>query len=526
MTAAAQKVNIADKKEIEKLKKRQASDKWQEDSWEYYDIIGEIKYAFRLFSNVMSRIRLYAAVVTDDDSTPDPIKDHPDLNPASADAALTAMRRVFAGPTQSELLRTASINLLVTGECYLVQEQPKAGLRDREKWRIVSTDQLVATQRGAMGLKPRRDSKVNDIEPLPGNAFVGRIWSQHARYSDEADSSMRALVDLCDELMLLSRTVRATARSRLNAGALFVPDTLSVSVDQSTEQTDPVGEDGTNIMPEDEDDEFEQELLDAMTTPIADESSAAAVVPLLIRGPADAGDKIKHIKFERAFDPQLTVRAERALERILQGIDLPKDIVTGLANIKYSNAVQIEESMYTAHIEPLVLMLCDAFREVYLVPALEKMGVPPEDIDKIVIWYDPAAIMTAPDKSNAANIGFDKMALSWEAWRRSNGFADTDAPTPKEVAQRLAIQRGQLSEQITEALFRTMFPEILDAARAQAIANSPSPLGQNVQDMLAGRQSPPEAPGAPAGGTPPAQPPVDDSDAKVLPPPVPGQGQV
>ena len=75
-----------------------------------------------------------------------------------------------------------------------------------------------------------------------------------------------------------------------------------------------------------------------MTTPIADQDSAAAVVPLLIRGPAELGEKIKLFKFERSFDPALAERADRALDRIMQGIDVPKDVVTGLANVKYSNA--------------------------------------------------------------------------------------------------------------------------------------------------------------------------------------------
>ena len=52
-----------------------------------------------------------------------------------------------------------------------------------------------------------------------------------------------------------------------------------------------------------------------MTTPIRDEDSASAVVPLIIRGPAELGDKIKQFKFERSFDPALAQRADRVLER-------------------------------------------------------------------------------------------------------------------------------------------------------------------------------------------------------------------
>lgn len=528
MTAAAIKVNLQDKKQLDHIQKRRAASSWQEDAWEYYDLVGEIKYAFRLFANVLSRVRLYAAYVEDEDKAPVPLKDiDDDTVPEEArKVAQKAMNRVFCGNAQADILRKATVNLLVAGECYLIKLPAKYGVRDKDTWRIVSIDELIV-KGGDYFLKTSKTQREADLEKIPTSTFVGRIWVEHPRYSDEADSSMRALVDLCDEMFLFGRAARATARSRLNAGALFVPDTLSVSADQTSAEDDPVDESGNPIMPEadDTDDEFEQELLDAMTTPISDETSAASVVPLLIRGPAEAGDKIKHIKFERSFDPQLAQRHERALERILQGIDLPKDMVTGLANIKYSNAVQIEESLYSQHIEPLVLLICDALRAVYLEPALVQAGIDEDVVEKIVIWYDPSAIMTAPDKSNAANVGFDKKALSWEAWRRANGFTEADAPTPEEVGQRIAIERGQLNEVMTEALFRTIFPEILDAARAQAIANSPSPLPPGVQQMLdPNAPVPPPDPSQqpPAPGAPPTTPPTDPNEQVLPPPPVSG----
>ncbi len=523
LTAAATKLNLKDRTTVEILNKRRSSSPWQDDAWTYYDSIGEIKYAFKLFTNVLSRIRLYAAVVEHDDATPVPIRES-DYDQTIKDAANKAMRRVFSGSAQTEILRKSGINLLVTGECYLVQLPPKYGVRDKEQWRIISTHQLV-TQGGRYYFKEEREQRTQDMEEIPTNTFIGRIWNEHAQYSGEADSSMKALVDICDELFLFSRAARATARSRLNAGALLLPDTLSVSADEATEVImDPDNPDQPLIPVEDElDDEFEQELMDALTTPIADEGSAAGVVPLIIRGPIDALKAVSLLKFERSYDPQLAQRAERALERILQGIDLPKDIVTGLANIKYSNAVQIEESLYTAHIEPLVLMLCDAFRQVYLEPALRDAGLDEDVIDNIVIWYDPAAIMTAPDKSTAAGIGHDKLALSNEAWRRANGFAETDAPNELEIGQRMAIQRGQLNEEITEALLKTLIPTVLEDARAQSIADSPSPLPPGVQDVLDGRPRPPEQPTPAATDEPiPAPEAPEGPSDQVLPPPVPG----
>jgi hypothetical protein len=523
LTAAAVRLNVNDKTQIEQLAKRRTSSSWQEDAWEYYDLIGEVKYAFRLFSNVLSRVRLTAGYIDDEDSPPSALRDVDAVDDRTKAAVNRAMRRAFGATSQAEVLRRAAINLLVAGECYLVQLPASYGVREHEQWKILSINELV-TKDGAYFYRSSRNAPQTAWERLPNSAFVGRIWSEHARYADEADSSMRALISDCDDLFLYTRAGRGAARSRLNAGAFFVPDTMSVSADQPTDFPDdiPLDPEVFAEFEDPDDDTFEQEMFDHFSAPIADESAASSVVPFLIRGTREDGAALRHIKFDRPFDVEISKRADRALERILQGIDLPKDIVTGLANIKYSNAIQIEESFYTAHIEPVVLLLCDAFRAVYLIPALEAEGVDPSLLDNIVIWYDPSAIMTAPDKSNAANVGFDKYALSYEAWRRANGFSETDAPTGEEVAQRIAIARGQLNDALTEQLFRTLMPEIMDQARAQAIQDSPTgPMSPDLQDALNPNATPPpDSPGSPTGGLPPI---VDGGSDEPQPPPaVPG----
>lgn len=516
LTAAAVRLNVADKSQVEQITKRRAGSTWQTDAWEYYDLIGEVKYAFRLFSNVLSRIRLTAGYIDDEDSPPSALRDVDAIDDKTKAAVNRAMRRAFGATSQSEILRRAAINLLVAGECYLVQLPPVYGLRDQEQWKILSVDELVFKDNSAW-YKPSRSAPQNQWERLPDGTFKGRIWSPHARFADEADSSMRALISDCDDLFLYTRAGRGAARSRLNAGAFFVPDTMSVSADEPTDFPDdiPLDPEVFAEFEDPDDDRFEQEMFDHFSAPIADESAASSVVPFLIRGTREDGAALRHIKFDRPFDVEISKRADRALERILQGIDLPKDIVTGLANIKYSNAIQIEESFYTAHIEPVVLLLCDAFRAVYLIPALEADGVDPSLLDNIVIWYDPSAIMTAPDKSNAANVGYDKYALSAEAWRRANGFAETDAPDGQEIAQRIAISRGNLNDALTETLFRTLMPEIMDQARAQAIQNSPTgPMSPEIQQALQPGATPPPDPGAtsPSGdsGLPPIVEPGSD----------------
>jgi hypothetical protein len=221
-----------------------------------------------------------------------------------------------------------------------------------------------------------------------------------------------------------------------------------------------------------------------MTTPIRDEESASAVVPLIIRGPAELGDKIKQFKFERSFDPALAQRADRVLERILQGLDVPKDVVTGLANVKYSNALQIDEALYKAHIEPLMLLIADALTIVYLRPYLVAQGFSPTEVEKIVIWYDPSAVATRNDRAADADSGFDRGAVSLQTWRRAHGFSEADAPTPTELAIRMLSERGAITPELTEAMLNSIAPELMGAVKQAQQEASVGPLPPEVEQIL------------------------------------------
>lgn len=513
LTAAAAQVKVNDKAEFEqfKLRRSAASSQWQAEAWEYYDAIGEIKYAFNLVANVVSRIRIYAATVEDPSQAPTPVSNSEKIDPRLAGAAERALERLnSAYGGQPGLLKDAALNLSVTGECYLVQMPARQGSGIPESWDIRSTDELVTDAKGSYSVIGRREQATsgNSIgtgskstgTSLSDRSFVGRIWRSHPRFSDEADSSLRGLLDMCAELLLLNRTFRATARSRLNAGALYLPDGLSVAAqgDGDYPFDSDLDIDPTAFTAEEAEDEFEEQLIDAMTTPIRDEESASAVVPLIIRGPAELGDAIKQFKFERSFDPALAQRADRVLERILQGLDVPKDIITGLANVKYSNALQIDESLYKAHIEPLMLLIADSLTVVYLRPYLIANGFSEEEVSRIVVWYDPSAVSTRNDRAADADAGFDRMAVSYGAWRRAHGFSEADAPDGKELALRMAAERGALTPEFTEALISAIAPDLMNGVREAQQASSVAPIPPDVQQALGGSEEPAAEEPAPA----------------------------
>ena len=497
LTASARKLG---KQELDSIgTKSQPYREWQRDAWVGYDRIGEVHYGFNLVASVFSRIRVYGAAILDADLAPVMFSEaregavNSELARQVEEVMSDLVREDFSSQT-----RAFAINMAVPGECLLIQlpaTTDDLGAETPGKWVIKSTDE-VKVEADKIRLVPRSDlSGSQDKEYLLSERRagawtpelnIGRIWRQHPRYSDEPDSSMRSIADSIEELLLVSRMIRNTTRSRLNAGMLFVPDGIAVVGGTSALEEQAVDLQGNPVVEPAVDDagQFLADLVDAMVSPIDDESASSSVVPMLTTGPGELGGQIRHITFERQSDQWLAERADRALDRILQGIDVPKEIVTGLANVKYSNAIQIDEDLYKTNIEPLALMFVDALTDIYLRPVLRARGVPQDDVNRVCVWYDPAEIVTRPNQSDEATQGYDRFLLSGSAWRKTHGFTDTDAPDEKELAMQLLFSKGTLPEDVTNSLLRVAFPKVMGEQRAANLANRDVPFPDSAAQML------------------------------------------
>jgi hypothetical protein len=512
LTASSARIRVTDSTSTERLRRTAQEDsQWQDKAWEAFRTVGEIHFAFTLVSNLIGRMRFFPAAQPETNTSPAFIKDVKDLTPGIAEAALAAIRRITTQDSNlSEIAAQIAINLSIAGECYLVQTPASSYMGDDgvsrdipEKWEVRAKNEVIVTspqptrRRGAQvrshTIRLRNSPTQPDDEQitLPTTAFVGRIWKRNPQYQNRADSSLRAVLDLVDELMVVNRSFRATATSRLNNGILFIPDGMSAATTPSAPApevtTDTEGNPET-ILPDapPDDDEFEDALMEGMMTPMVDPGAPAATLPVLVRGPAELGEKIRLINFERTYDPALIQRADRILERILQGLDLPKDIVSGLSNLRYSNAVNIEDTFYKSHIEPMAQLICDTITDVYLRPALEAVGYTREQAGRIRLWYDASSIVARPNRNQDAQAAFDRYALSARSLREAIGFNDSDAPTPSEIVLRMLLQKGPITPELSEALMKTIAPLTMDAAKDAAAEDSENPLPPEVQNLLQG----------------------------------------
>jgi hypothetical protein len=163
---------------------------------------------------------------------------------------------------------------------------------------------------------------------------------------------------------------------------------------------------------------------------------------------------------------------------------VPKEIVTGLANVKYSNALIIDENLYKANIEPLALVLVDALTEVFLRPMLRARGYSEADLNRIIVWYDPSEIVTRPNQAEDSSDGYDRFLVGPHAWRREHGFGDDDAPTEAELGMMLLTNGTVLPPDVQMALLQALLPEVLGKQREQNQGAQPVPFPQSADQIL------------------------------------------
>ena len=428
---------------------------WQRAAWDYFEAIGEIRYGFNALAFAGSRATLHAGIYEDPTKPPTTLTAIKDIDPYYQQVGpktRNAMIRAndFLSELSHQLLRNMILNISVSGEFYLTYMD--------DEWIILSSDELVPM--GSNGeiitetrLRDKRITPQNWMvrrdrgrapEPLDPDAYLARIWNAHPRWQQEPTSSMLGILDQCEALLLLDQMVRSSTRSRLFAGAVFIPDTVT----------------GPN-----ETESIEADITQAALTAITQEDAAFGVVPLTLTGPPEAGEQIKLIALSRGIDEDTISLIERTLDRILTGIDLPKEFVKGLGSAKYANAVILEEGMYRLHIAPLLEMICEALTKVYLRPRLIKDGIPAEIAEHIVVTFDPSAIVTRPDRAQAANDGYDRKVLSGAGWRAARGFPESDAPTQEERFNRLMMEKAVVPPDTAAAVLEHMGGPGLTKAR-------------------------------------------------------------
>lgn len=470
---------------------------WQTRALSYYDQIGELKFAAQFYARMLTPLQIFAAEkVENDDGT---VAVEPTKN---VDVIRQVERIQDPGGGRQLLLGSYGRLMFLTGETYLLCSKDEDGI---EQWEMLSTDELrlqgstmLRYKAPSLPVTEYREPDDDDYEPMDAKEAVAyRIWQRHPRWSSLADSTMYGVLDIAEELLLLTHAVRSRAKSRIGSGAgvLWINDKLSPPPDEPAPDEDP------------QEDPLMVALIEAVTTAIKDEGSAAAVAPLIVRVPvpnkAD-GTPVPIsdlIYLQQLIDPmqlypETGLRME-CIRRLALGLDLPPEILLGTGDVNHWGQWLIDEQTWKSHGQQKAQQLCDDLAAAFLRPTLRDAGIP--DWQRYCIGYDASGIINHPSRATDAKDLYDRRAISKEALREANGFEDSDAPSVDELQEMIgvAVRDGSL------ALFG------IPTVKGGTIETEPgvieSPTGGEAEAPT-GTQAHEVEPGPPKSGPPGSEP--------------------
>jgi hypothetical protein len=414
---------------------------WQQQAFSIYDAEGHLFYATNYVGGAMSRIKLVGATkpkTYGELEGPQVIKEGPVAD------AIAAIASPLGG--QSGFLRQIGRNIFLTGEAWIIAASNTLPDGSVEvNWDAVSVDELVAEN----GTQMRRSLPGGQPTPLPKGTLTFRIWKEHPRYSQLADSGTRSCIELLEKIIILNRAEKAVARSQLaGSGILALPQELVPPAWQNQGNT-------PNPM---ESNPLWQALAESMMAPLTDASAPSAVVPLLLVGP---GEVIKNMKYEplnRRFDSAAAQASiKMAIEQIANTLELPKEILLGVGEATHWTAWAIREDVFQAHIQPLIELVCAGLTKTFLRQALDKFsdeqlkaaGI--ENRDDVIVWYDASELVIQPDRADKMLGLHDRFVITDDALAKALDVPEAERLDNKseEYKMRVGIKMADAKMAVT-----------------------------------------------------------------------------
>lgn len=497
LRAAAIRIRLDNRKAASQQQARKQ--KWQDEGWEYFDEVPEVKNLIWFLGNAASKLHLFVAVRPEDDPNAEPIpatdpeSGIPPALAARAQAELNRLKGPLGG--RSEIQREAKMNIEIAGECYLVGRAPRILYQDDrdptktkalpgnvpapmghtevaiipEAWDIKSTREVTVKGDGEYWIKDDPTAGGNGEKLDEAVDTIIRIYQRHPGASALADSHLRGVLGECELLTLLTNELKAESKSRQSAGFLTLPNELSygpsnvVAID---------ADDGTpdepNVESEDAEeaatDDFEEALMEAIVAPIEDPSAPESVYPLVIRGEAQYlhPDFLRHFNIARDTTQLIDERIEKRVERVARGMNAPVEVTQGHQQTTFANAIQVDEDTYEDYLQPGFVLMVDALTIGYLQPNLLD-GLPTGDptlIERLIVWFDPKDVIKKTDPAEKSKEAFDLGAISWDAYRSYGGFSEDDAPDILEHLFRAILNTSRPDPNLVDAIIRELDPGI------------------------------------------------------------------
>lgn len=434
---------------------------WYTQAWNYYDVIGEFRYACNWVGNLLSRATLEV---------------WEDGKPTKDENALAAMASFFGGPEgQREFLRQSGTQLTVPGDYYILGED----MGDApDRWRVISASRLKKVGDGDNAIWKLGKDELD-------NPLVIRLWRPHPNDETKSDSPTRAVLPILSEIDNMTKYVASQLSSRIaSAGIFTVPNEMTFgSVRGNVTNGDATDSQNVNTGLN----AFLIELYETISANLADPEDASARVPVLLSGPGDSLQHMRHITFATELDKQVKSLREEAIRRLALGMDMPPEVLTGSADLNHWNAWQVEEASIKAHTEPLLQIITSGLTEKYLWPyLLEADDTLDEDtVRKFTIHADTSKIRLRPNRSKEALELYDRGILSLEATARENGFdpADIMGDDERKTWQLRKVAGGSTTPELVAWALKALGLAVPDSAlTAPEVTPTEAPSDRSLTD--------------------------------------------
>ena len=437
-------------------------------AWHYYHTIGEFRYGCDWKGSMLSKAILNAAKKDPKTGNYEVIYDGP---PAEY------MEDLFGDDDgRSEMLRLIGIHLEVTGKCFAVAYKDPDPFGEPDlTWRVVASTQLT-----------RPASKTDfyriegqTIEVPPSSVICIEIWKPDPEDSSKPIAPSQAVFTSLGQIEAFDQHIAAQVDSRLaGAGIILFPSEM-------TFPTPPVP-DGAEQRTANTADDLMAIIQTAMAAALRNRADPASKVPIVITAPADAIEKVHHIKFWSDLDGKVVEMRNEAIGRLALGMDIPPEVLKGISDSNHWAAWQADESAIKAHAEPMLKLITSALAKAYLRPLL-KDEVPEEDLRYYTIKADTSEMRLRPNRSKEALELYDRGELTGKALLRETGFDDDDAPDEKEMQAWYLkkVASGQTTPDLVAAALKQLGVDLPVAPPEEGHESRPVPSLQDhpVRDI-------------------------------------------
>jgi len=441
---------------------RGQSSAWHLEAWEHYRNIGEFRYSCDWIGSMLSKALIHVTVETVDG-----------IEKVTDGSALDYLSALFGNADgRAEMFRMVGIHMSVTGECYIVGYPDPDPFGDGEdKWEVTASTKC---------LRPSVDHEpwsVNDVvltDVNPDDVTAIRIWRPDPLQPRYSISPTRSVLSTLRQLHKLGQYISAQLDSRLaGAGILLMPDTMTLPPAPVAEGQSPLVKSANNA------DELMSILMEAMTSSLIDQDSAAAKVPIVVTASAESIAAVKHLTFWSELDQHAAELRKEAIGRLALGMDVPPEVLQGASDSNHWSAWQADESAIKAHAEPLLKIITTALGSGYLRPLLSvDADYEGERLSAYSIAADTSEMRLRPNRSKEAIELHALGVLSDEALLRECGFDPDDLPTTEGLAAWLTrkVALGVTTPEIVEAALREL------GVNLTVIHDTEAP--ENIRDVI------------------------------------------